>query len=422
MKHFLYFILFVLVFPFLCHGQITKKVLFLGNSYTAVNDVPSLVQNMANSTGDVLTFDSNIPGGYRFMNHATDATTLSKINSNTWDYVVLQAQSQEIALSETQKMSEVYPFAETLSNSVRQNNECSQPLFYMTWGRESGDPSLCPFIPWTCTYEGMDDAIQASYLFMAQNNDAEVAPGGAVWRYLRMNNPSLNLYASDASHPSAAGSYAAACTLYTVIYKKDPTLISWNFTLSENDANSIKLAVKNVVFNQLSIWDFTVYPTIPNFTEVNQGGVVSFTNTTAAFESLHWDFGDGNFSTAENPTHSYATPGIYMISLTSSKCGKVDTLTKSVEVTSVLNTNNLALERKLLIFPNPASDYFTVNFNRLIENGIAVIYDNKGTKLVTKELNKCTSFQMNTNDLSSGIYILKISVEEELFFSKIVKL
>ena len=244
MKNIIFCSVFFLCIAFSSFGQTTKKVLFIGNSYTDVNNLPAMVSNAAASTGDVLIYDSNLPGGSRFINHASNPTTLNKINSNTWDYVVLQAQSQETSLNESQMVTEVYPYATSLSNAIRANNECSQPLFYMTWGKENGDAGNCPYLPWVCTYAGMDDKIRETYITMAQQNNAELAPVGAVWRYLRTNHPSIGLYSSDSSHPSLAGSYAAACAFYAVIYKKDPTSITWNSTLTEAQATTIKLATK----------------------------------------------------------------------------------------------------------------------------------------------------------------------------------
>ena len=40
------------------------------------------------------------------------------------------------------------------------------------------------------------------------------------------------------------------------------------------------------------------------------------TNRTVPGTTFRWDFGDGSYSTAENPTYTYFTPGIYMITLT----------------------------------------------------------------------------------------------------------
>lgn len=379
-----------------------------------------MVNSMAINSGDVFIYDSNTPGGYRFMNHASDPTTMSKINADDWDYVILQAQSQETALSETQMTTDVYPYAATLSTIIRQNNGCSQPLFYMTWGRKNGDPVNCPFLPWFCTYEAMDDAIQNSYTFMAQENNAILAPAGAVWRYLRTNSPSINLYAADESHPSSAGSYAAACALYTLIYKKDPTLITWNSTLSTSEANAIKMAAKTVVFDEISFWDFTTNSPIASYSENIEAGEVTFLTTSSDFDSVFWDFGDNNFSTDLNPIHTFEASGTYLVSLTVTKCGKSDTKTKTFEINSDLDRNQYTLNQ-IMVFPNPAENSFKVDLNIILQDYTAALFDMKGTKLLSKNVLGSSSFQMNVSNLNAGIYLLKITQGENVFFSKIVK-
>lgn len=74
------------------------RVLFIGNSYTAANDLPKLVANMAASTGDTLEYDMSAPGGVSFFNHIDPYAisyihTLTKLKAGGWDYVVLQEQS-----------------------------------------------------------------------------------------------------------------------------------------------------------------------------------------------------------------------------------------------------------------------------------------------------------------------------------------
>lgn len=380
-----------------------------------------MVNSMASSTGDVLIYDSSTPGGARFLNHVANPTTLNKINADNWDYVVLQAQSQEAGLSQNQMNNQVFPHAMTLSNLIRQNNECSQPLFYMTWGRENGDPTNCQSMPWVCTYEGMDDVIRSSYLFMAEQNDAELAPAGAVWRYLRTNYPSINLYQLDESHPSLEGSYAAACALYTMIYKKDPTLITWNSTLSASVANTIKLAAKTIVFDEIASWDFTINPAEANFSEDIQDATVAFTNTSADFESVLWDFGDGTSSTEENPTHTYTADGTYTVSLTVIKCGKSGTIEKDVAVTVDLGVNNLSTKSLISVFPNPTNGVFQVKFDDNSNKAKIEIYDMKGSMLMTKEVVGKSLFEMNIGQLNSGLYFLKVTTEESTFFTKVLK-
>ena len=65
---------------------------------------------------------------------------------------------------------------------------------------------------------------------------------------------------------------------------------------------------------------------IPGFTFVNNNGTVNFTNTSSGTNlSYFWNFGDGNTSTLENPSHTYADDGTYTVELTvSNLCGSFD--------------------------------------------------------------------------------------------------
>ena len=217
MKNILAYLLFL---PFATFGQ-SYDVLFLGNSYTSFNNLPQLVSDIANSMGDTVNFDSNTPGGATFNAHSTNATTLSKISQNEWDFVVLQAQSQEPSFSPGQVANDVYPYAQILIDSIAQNSSCTEPLFYMTWGRKYGDQQNCVAYPPICTYEGMQDRLRKSYLEMATTHNASASPVGIAWKNAMTLDSTIELYTTDNSHPSLLGSYLAACTFYSSIFKKN---------------------------------------------------------------------------------------------------------------------------------------------------------------------------------------------------------
>ncbi|OIQ30943.1 MAG: hypothetical protein BM564_01655 [Bacteroidetes bacterium MedPE-SWsnd-G2] len=401
-------------------AQISKQVLFLGNSYTGANNLPLIIQNMAENTGDVLIYDSNTPGGHRFLNHAVNSTSLAKINAEQWDYVVLQGQSQETSWSASQMATEVYPHVETLTTAIRANYDCSNPLFYMTWGRENGDANNCEFISWVCTYEGMDDAIYNTYMDLAEVNEGEVAPAGAVWRYLRTNHPEIDLYTADGSHPSLAGSYAAACAFYTMIYKKDPSLITWNSTLSEADANTIKLAAKTVVFNQIETFDFTTNLADASFNEVITNTDVNFTNTSTNFDAVSWDFGDDNTSTQTNPQHTYATAGDYTVTLTTTKCGKTATTSKVITVTSALSLDDESLT-KTTLFPIPVKDSATIQLNNHFSTVTISIFDMNGKRVSQFQYAQTDTCNLDVSHLKSGVYMAQIVTETSQFNCRLIK-
>ena len=232
----------------------TKRVLFVGNSYTASNNLPATINSLANSLGDTLIYDSNTPGGYRFLHHVSNTTTLNKIALGGWDFVSLQAQSQEPSFSPAQVSSEVYPHAKTLVDSIKSADACVEPIFYMTWGRKNGDAANCAAYPPVCTYDGMQQRLRESYLEMGFDNNATVSPVGAVWKQVRDSVPLLELYTADESHPSPAGTYLAACTFYAAMWRKSPVGASFISSLPAADAAVIQYFADKVVLDSLSTW------------------------------------------------------------------------------------------------------------------------------------------------------------------------
>ncbi|PIE88686.1 MAG: hypothetical protein CSA04_00585, partial [Bacteroidetes bacterium] len=95
------------------------KVLFLGNSYTYVNDLPMILSGLANANEYSLITDQNTPGGYRLIDHANSVTSMNKIKEGSWDFVVLQAQSQEPSWPIGQMEVEVFPYAKILSDTIK---------------------------------------------------------------------------------------------------------------------------------------------------------------------------------------------------------------------------------------------------------------------------------------------------------------
>jgi hypothetical protein len=147
-------------------------VLFVGNSYVNTNDLPNVFKNITNSKGDIVTVDSKTNGGFTFQSHVNDPVTFQKINSKPWDYVVLQGQSQEPSFPYGQVNSATLPYAVQLADSVYANAPCSQAMYFMTWGRQVGDPQ------WDSinTFDKMNLRLRNAYLRIADSANASVSP------------------------------------------------------------------------------------------------------------------------------------------------------------------------------------------------------------------------------------------------------
>jgi len=408
-------IIILLLGTFLVNAQTTKKVLFLGNSYSQYNNLPSLVAQSAMSTNDVLIHDSNLIGGYSLEQHASNQTSLTKINGNQWDYVVLQDQSQKPAFPIGYVNTYVFPYAIQLTNLIKQNYACSVPLFYTTWGKKNGDPQICQNSQ--CTYEVMDNLLQQRYRTMADTNKGVISPVSQVWRYIRENHPTIELYDSDNSHPSLAGSMAAAYTFYTVIYRKDPTLITFNSSLNATTAVTLKNAVKTIVYNNLEDFYVDVNDNFANFeSNLISGTNYQFTNSSTNASNFQWNFGDGTTSNQQNPTHIFTTAGTYHVTLTVTSCGK--TYTKAKEITISTLSNETFKGDDLKLYPNPSTDFLYVSVSDLDQ---VLIFDSLGKQNLPKYHSQGNETQIDIQHLAKGNYILHISKDnqtENLKFTK----
>ena len=344
MKKILLFLAFI---PLLSFGQSKKEVLFIGNSYTYYNDLPDLVKEIALSFGDTLVHESSTPGGSNFNAHSTNSQSLSKINQQQWDYVVLQAQSQEPSFSPSQVASDTYPYAEILVDSILANSSCTEPLFFMTWGRKYGDQNNCQFYPPVCTYAGMQKRLRESYLDMSFLHNASCSPVGLAWKKSIAIDSTIDLYSTDNSHPSIYGSYLAACTFYASIFKKSAVGSSyWPNAIDSATAYSLQEIGSNTVLDSLAVWN--IFNADFGFQQFNDS--VSFTNLSSNYESVLWNFGNGITSTDENPTHTYALNGSYTVilsAITNAACIQ-DTQTVSIVVNINTAIDELKAPKQLL--------------------------------------------------------------------------
>ena len=338
----------------------TLHVLFIGNSFTGVNDLPEQTRLIAASKGDILIKTAQANGGYTLQMYTTDAPTLALIDNGTWDCVVLQEQSQLPAFGDQQVAQDVYPYAKILVDRIRQHNPCSKIMFYMTWGYKNGDASNCAGFPPICTYLGMDSLLRLRYMAMADSNNTLLCPVGSTWRRIRALYPAINLYDADEHHPSPEGTYAGACSFYSALFHKTPVGATYTFSLNATDAANIQNAAKSVVQDSLTFWQHWWQPTAPphaGFTQVVTGRTVQFTNASQQATSYSWFFGDGGTAASQNPAHTYTANGSYNVRLIAGNaCGNADTLNRTVAVNAAGLNNLSGPDINIVVYPNPLTD------------------------------------------------------------------
>lgn len=407
----------------------TVRVLFVGNSYITTNNLPQILANMAASTGDTLVYDVSAPGGASFESHysATPAT-IAKMQTPGWDYVVLQEQSQRPARTVDFFYWLVYPFAKRLDSVIHHYNPCAETIFYMTWGRKNGDPSLCPN-PFNyrvfCEYHTMDSVTRERYKLLGDTFKSTISPVGAVWRYMRFQHPQIDMYDADESHPSPAGSYAGACAFYTAIFKRSPDSIKYDFSLSAADAAIIRSAARRVVYDSMYVWNIGMHETFADFFWQFTGpNTVNFVNRSTQGIQWQWDFGDGQTSNATFPTHTYAAPGTYVVRLIITdpwQC--TDTVFQKI---TILPTGiGSDPDREVIeISPNPANNVLYLT-SHLFTNVVCTlkILSHTGQLVLQQGLDQRERQPVDISGLAKGTYVANIiTTDDRSYKRKIVVL
>jgi len=222
------------------------RVLFIGNSYTTVNDLPGVFTNLARSGHHRVESRTAAVDGWTLANHADSPATAGKLASANWDIVVLQEQSQIPSVEEL-RQAQMYPAARRLISSIRNNG--ARPLLYLTWGRRDGWPEYG--MP---TYAAMQSAIDDGYLAIAGDQKVAVAPVGNAWATLVVRGAPATLWQEDGSHPTEAGTYLAACVFYATIFRESPQGLGYHSSLSAATAATIQSVANETVLGDPAKW------------------------------------------------------------------------------------------------------------------------------------------------------------------------
>lgn len=410
----------LLVVTLKIQGQSTD-VLFLGNSYTNVNNLPQMVDNLALAAGYTMFTDNNTPGGYTLQLHTTNATTLSKIAQQPWHAVVVQAQSQEPSLDSAYVTQNVFPYAQQLENLIAQNDSCTRLIFYMTWGRKFGDASNCAAYPPVCTYAGMQAELRRRYMEMAQQNNAAVAPVGVAWQNVLATNPAFDLYSSDGSHPSMHGSYLAACVIYTTIYRQSPVGLLYYAGLPAADAQLIQTIAGSTVLDSMPLWqteiDLAVASGITATPQSNYTYDLSLQTTFA--DAYSWNFGDNTgWQTAGNPvTYMYPGPGTYTVSGVVLNGCFTDTAMQQVTIlpASLPDANWL----NAAVYPNPSSGPITLLLPDA-KPAQLTLTDLTGRVVRRETVLPDASGKVVVEQLQPGSYSAEVRQDEKHFVTKLI--
>lgn len=185
--------------------------------------------------------------------------------------------------------------------------------------------------------------------------------------------------------------------------------VSLTATSSEGCSSTMVITNYITVFpNPVASFSSSLSPPYTvNFTDLSN--VVS-----GSITSWNWDFGDGNFSSVQNPIHTYAGPGNYNVQLTVlTAFGCMDAVSSMAIVAGI---NEYYLNNLLSISPNPLNTFATIEFknNKLnLQNTKMILFDVLGKEIKKIEIDSYKTI-FEKGELNSGIYFYKVLNQNQI--------
>jgi hypothetical protein len=390
-------------------------VLFVGNSITYFNDLPQTFEAISEEQGYQIDLDQHTPGGTGFVHHVNSAALYQKFRDRTWDYVILQPGSNE-SPGFSFPINETIERGKRLRDSILKYSPCASIYYYeISYGIV--DDSQASFDQ----YLERSELIKDNITLMSNETDIPFAPVGECFKTSMLTDDSEFLWGGYGDiHPNAKGSFLGACSFYNALFKKEIVNSNINAGLTNEQANYLRGIAQNVTLNNLDDWNISsLTPTaLFNIEAVNDESV-NFINQSLNYDTIFWDFGDGQTSTDINPNHTFdfSAASSYQVVLTASKNCKEHhhIITITQEQLSVNEYEWMGDNIKVL--PNPTTDFVTITS----ENNYTLdVYSMLGAKVFeTKTYN---NKQINLKNLEKGIYLFRFynDNKKDEFVKKIV--
>jgi len=396
--------IFALLLSNFIWGQDTTKVLFIGNSFTSQNNLPNLFFELAQGAGKNVVIASHMPGGISVGDtvqgtsaHMFNPVVYALIKSNNWDYLVLQDNQGRFCLpyGHFSGSSLVIEGHLKILDSLLYYHPCAHMLWYAGYGPKDGYP------PYGNTGIALIDSIYQNYQFLNDTAQQIIAPIGPAFKRIITQNPSMDLWSSDAVHPSLFGSTLVANVIYASIFKSSPMQSTYNPGITSFEDSLLKSVAFETTIDSMNYTGLNeITPTI---TQV--GNLLN----VSGFQNCEWYF-NGMPYLSNNCESTINQNGLYYAIVNDNNGCSYITLSQQYNTTG----HQEDLKNSLLIYPNPVEDVLfiqsTINYlNYKITdiNGKLLITDHK--KMV------------DVSYLNTGIYFLTIAYKEDFIHLKLMK-
>jgi hypothetical protein len=175
-------------------GTILLRILFIGNSLTATNDLPAVLEAFARAQGVTIETRTVAFPDHSLEDHWNRPEARRAISEGKWDYVVLQQGPS--AMPDSRRLLRTYTsrFAEEATRAG------ARPALFMVWPASG---RLNDF-----------QRVVESYRVAADDVGGVLLPAGDAWRRMWDRDRNTRLYGPDGFHPSGLGTYLSALVMF----------------------------------------------------------------------------------------------------------------------------------------------------------------------------------------------------------------
>ncbi len=241
-----------------------------------------------------------------------------------------------------------------------------------SWGVEDAFPTVA---------RDVDNNIHLSW-------QADAEPGTALQNADPIAVNQIMYLALDAANFMTKGTTLADACNQTAVPM--PPVASFTYTIDPNDQCKV------------------------NFTDASTGNPANWT----------WVFGDGNTSTAQNPSHTYTTPATRNVQLVVGNVyGNNSSPITKIGVCFAAGVASIDAANAVSVYPNPATSEITVNMEGINAAQSVITIENAigQTVMVVENKNAFSKLNVNVATLENGIYFVKVKSSNGVATKRFVK-
>jgi len=209
-----------------------RPVLFVGNSLTYFNDLPLIVEALADSVPGLtpaqrLSTAMAAYPDYALYDHWSDGTAVKAIDGAKWNVVILQQGSSALDDSRVLLRDWTKKFDEKIKASG------ARTAMYAVWPQSNRQFDF--------------DRVNESYTLAATDVGGMLFPVGEAWRATWRRDANMALYSSDGLHPTLAGSYVGGLVITSMLLDKSPIGMPARLTLRNGSTLTIPAAQATIL-------------------------------------------------------------------------------------------------------------------------------------------------------------------------------